>query len=266
MEEKWHELREIEAQRSDIIIKLKRIEEKQSTVSVDVYTKVKKDYEDKLKQINEEMAQHVDLIKNELASLKQEEEKVMQKEKEIKFKMEESSLRYSIGEYDEESFKKMRDENNKDMEVIESELQKLRERRKWLEDFVELKSIEETIDEDIEGAIEGIIKPATETVTPEKPEEEVKTKEEIEIEEHILEEEVPEEVAKLDELLVEEEAATPGTSEEQGLTPEPTEEPPKEKEEVGEKVPCPKCGHMNSPDSWYCEKCGAEILDSQQSL
>ena len=265
MEEKWHELREIEAQRSDITTKLKRIEEKKSTVSVDVYTKVKKDYEDKLEKIDEQMAQHVDLIKNELASLKQEEEKIMQKEKEIKFKIEESSLRYSIGEYDEESFKKMRDENDKDMKSIESELQKLRERKKWLEDFVELKSIEETIDEAIEGAVEGVIKPETETVAPEKTEEEPKPKEEIEIEEHILEEKVPEEVAKLDELLVEEEAARTETSEEQEPTPEAPEEPAKQKEEVGEKVPCPKCGHMNSPDSWYCEKCGAEILDTQQS-
>ncbi len=262
MEEKWHELREIEAQRSDIITKLKRIEEKKSTVSVDVYTKVRKDYEDKLKQIDGEMAQHVDLIKNELASLKQEEEKVKQKEKEIKFKMEESSLRYSIGEYDEESFKKMRDEDDEDMKAIQSELHKLHERKKWLEDFIELKSIEETIDEAIEGAVEGVIKPATETAAPEKPKEEVKPKEEIEIEEHILEEKVPEEVAKLDELLVEEEALKSEISEEQEPTPESTEEPSKQKEKVGEKVPCPKCGQMNSPDSWYCEKCGAEILDS----
>ena len=27
-----------------------------------------------------------------------------------------------------------------------------------------------------------------------------------------------------------------------------------------EGVGCPKCGMMNEPDSWYCEKCGAELL------
>jgi len=27
-----------------------------------------------------------------------------------------------------------------------------------------------------------------------------------------------------------------------------------------EGVECPKCGMMNEPDSWYCEKCGAELL------
>jgi uncharacterized protein YdcH (DUF465 family) len=27
-----------------------------------------------------------------------------------------------------------------------------------------------------------------------------------------------------------------------------------------EGVDCPKCGMMNEPDSWYCEKCGAELL------
>lgn len=32
--------------------------------------------------------------------------------------------------------------------------------------------------------------------------------------------------------------------------------------EAGEKdgVECPKCGMVNEPESWYCEKCGAELL------
>lgn len=42
-------------------------------------------------------------------------------------------------------------------------------------------------------------------------------------------------------------------------------EPAKPKK--GEKgVSCPKCGHLNTPDSWYCEKCGAEILETPESL
>lgn len=269
MEEKWQELRDIETQRSDIIAKLQRIEEKKSSVSIEVYGKVRKDYEDKLRQVDEQMAQHVDLVKKELAKLDQEEEKAAQHEKEIKFKMEESELRYSIGEYDEASYKKMLSENNEDMSAVKSQLKTLRERKKWLKDFIELKSIEETIEEAIEEAIE----PAEETALPEKPEraepeqvkEEAKPEKEIEIEEHILEEEVPEEVAKLDELLIEEETASQVASEEQEPTVEPPGEPSKEKKDVEERAPCPKCGHMNSLDSWYCEKCGAEILDTPPS-
>ncbi len=269
MEEKWRELRDIEAQRSDIITKLKRIEEKKSSVSLEVYGKVKKDYEEKLKQVDEQMAQHVDLVKKELATLDQEEEKVVQQEKELKFKMEESELRYSIGEYDEASYKKMLDENNEDMSAVKSQLKTLRERKNWLKDFVELKSIEETIEEAIEEAIE----PAKETVAseetkpaePEKITEKAKPEKEIEIEEHILEEEIPEEVAKLDELLVEEDAVSYEAPEGQEPKVEPPAEPSKGKEEAGEKAPCPKCGHMNSLDSWYCEKCGAEILDTPLS-
>jgi hypothetical protein len=269
MEEKWHELRDIETQRSDIIAKLQRIEEKKSSVSAEVYGKVKKDYEDKLKQVDEQMAQHVDLVKKELAKLDKEEEKAAQQEKEIKFKMEESELRYSIGEYDEASYKKMLDENNEDMSAINSQLKTLRERKKWLRDFVELKSIEETIEEAIEEAIEPAKEPAvpekTKPAEPEEAKEETKPEKEIEIEEHILEEEVPEEVAKLDELLIEEESVSQEVSEEQEPTVEPPGESSKAKKDAGARAPCPKCGHMNSLDSWYCEKCGAEILDTQSS-
>ncbi len=249
MNERWQELREIETQRSDIITKLHRIEEKKSTVSIEVYGKVKKDYEEKLKTVDEQMAQHVDLVKTELASLHQEEEKITKQEKEIKFKIEEIELRYSIGEYDEESFKKMHEENNESLNAVKMQLQKLQERRKWLEDFVELKSIEESIEEAIEEAIE----PPKETIEPKEPEPEIK------IEEHVLDKELPEQEAKLDELLVEEEELAP---EKQEITPESAEEPPSGEKEVGKNVPCPKCGHLNAPDSWYCEKCGAEILNS----
>jgi len=34
---------------------------------------------------------------------------------------------------------------------------------------------------------------------------------------------------------------------------------PEAKEKEG--VECPKCGLRNEPDSWYCEKCGAQLLE-----
>ena len=43
MEDKWQELQQIEGQRSDIITKLGRIEEKKVTVSVEVDEKVKRE-------------------------------------------------------------------------------------------------------------------------------------------------------------------------------------------------------------------------------
>lgn len=250
MQDKWQELRELEAQRSDIITKLEKIEEKKESVSLGVYKKVKNEYEGKLRKIDEKVAENVDLVKEELINLNQEEKRVVQEEKEINFKIEELELRYSIGEYDEESFEKLSDENKEKLVTAKTNLQKLQDRKQWLEDFVKIKTVEETI--------ESKIPEATPEVIPE-----VIPQADIKIDEHILEEKLPGEGKKLDELLVEEEAVIPKVPEEQqAAAPEVSPESDGEQEKS---IPCPKCGYMNAPDSWYCEKCGAEILDSQAS-
>ncbi len=41
---------------------------------------------------------------------------------------------------------------------------------------------------------------------------------------------------------------------------EETSDPQFDSEEVGEGLTCSKCNFMNSKDSWYCEKCGAELV------
>lgn len=246
MQDKWQELRELEAERSDIITKLEKIEEKKESVSLGVYKKVKNEYEGKLRKIDEKVAENVDFVKEELINLNQEEERVVQEEKEINFKIEELELRYSIGEYDEESFEKLSDENKEKLATAKTNLQKLQERKQWLEDFVEIKSVEETIESKTPEATPEVIPQA-----------------DIKIDEHILEEKLPGEEKKLDELLVEEEAVIPRVSEEQqAAAPEVSPESDGEQEKS---TPCPKCGYMNALDSWYCEKCGAEILDSQAS-
>lgn len=254
MQDKWQELRELEAERSDIITKLEKIEEKKESVSLGVYKKVKNEYEGKLRKIDEKVVENVDLVKEELINLNQEEERVVQEEKEINFKIEELELRYSIGEYDEESFEKLSDENKEKLVTAKTNLQKLQERKQWLEDFVKIKSVEETI----ESKTPVTTPEATPEVIPE-----VIPQADIKIDEHILEEKLPGEDKKLDELLVEEEAVIPKVPEEQqAAAPEVSPESDGEQEKS---TPCPKCGYMNAPDSWYCEKCGAEILDSQAS-
>jgi chromosome segregation ATPase len=238
MEEKLGKLRDLETKRSDVAEKLKRIDEKKSTVSVDVYNKVKKEYEDKLKKIEDKLGEYVDLITEEVKHLRSEESKVVEEEKAIKMKIEEAELRYSIGEYDDESFKKENEEHKGNLKTILDKLADLRERIKWFEDFVEIKGLEKTLEVEAKAPAEK----------------------DIEIEEHILEEKVPEGI-QLDELLMPEEAVKPDAAAAHEMVPEEPAPPPKKKS--GEKgVICPKCKAVNAPDSWYCEKCGAEILDS----
>ncbi len=238
MEEKWRKLRELEAQRSDISTKLQKIEDKKDTVSVEVFIKVKKEYEDKLKKFDAKLAEYVDLIKEDITSARQEEEKLLEQERESNLKIEELKLRYSIGEYTDDSFQQVEAEHNENIKAIAVKLDRLREKIKWFDDFMELKGLEASFEK-------------KEVAKPKKD-----TKKDILIEEHILEEKPAQEM-KLEDILVPEEAVKP----EAPVTEESVPKPIPPKTEV-KGVACPKCGFVNVPDSWYCEKCGAEILDA----
>jgi len=272
MEDKLDDLKDIEAQRSDLITKLEKIEAKKETVSNVVYEKVKMEYEQKLKKLDEKLTANVGLMKEELAHLKEEEKKIDEEEKAIRLDIEETELRYTVGEYDDESYQKVDKEKKGELNNITTKLQKVRERMKWIQDFLSIKEIEEKIEP--KRAEEEVVKTA-EQILEEKltPEEGVKVDEDIlqeikpesglTIDEHILEEKLTPEDMKLDELLVEEEAVQPEVTEEKTAKPEVSEkketveEPPKKDQEG---ITCPKCGHVNTPDSWYCQKCGAEIF------
>lgn len=236
MEDKMSLLKRLQAQRSDIMSKLNRIEEKRSSVSAEVYDKVKKEYADKLKGIDEQLTSNIDILAEEIQRLKAQEEEIIQKMKEAKFRMEEMELRYSIGEYDESSFKKAKAEDDVLMKQYDGELKRTRDGIQYYSAFTEGKEPE-----------------VVEAAPSEKP---VKEESKLTIDEHILEEKLPEEEVALEELLSEEEAVS------SGVTAGSAEEKSAE-EEKG--VACPKCNHINTPDSWYCEKCGAEILGASGS-
>ena len=235
-------LQELQAQRADVVGKLQRIDDKKSTVSVEVYEKVKKEYADKLKNIEAEISGHVDLLTDEIQRLKTKEEELIQSKKELKLKMEEVDLRYSIGEYDEDSFKKVKEEHGTGMSQFDEDLGKTREAISYYESFLTSKEPKPEPQPEPEKPEP---KPEPPKAEPAKPESELK------IDEHILEEKLPEEEIALEELLSEEEAVKPDITEEGAAEPKAAED---------KGVTCPKCGHVNTADSWYCEKCGAEIL------
>ena len=240
MEDKMSILKELQAQRSDVVNKLKRIEEKRSTVSAEVYEKVKREYADKLKGIETQLGGHIDLLTGEIQRLKAQQEETVQKQKDLRFRMEEIELRYSIGEYDEGSFKKVKGEHAAHMQQLEEELEKVNEMIAYYGSFLAPKPSKPEP------------KPVPKPVP--KPEPPVKRESELKIDEHILEEKLPEEEIALEELLSEEEAVKPEFATEGMAQPE---------KDKG--VTCPKCGHVNTADSWYCEKCGAEILGTSAS-
>lgn len=267
------ELQEIQVQRQDLITKLEKIEARKATVSTKVYEKVKREYEDKLKKLDERLAENADLMKAELERLNQEQEKIEQEEKEVRLDGEEIELRYTIGEYDEKSYKKAETEHNKKLNAIAAKLQEIHERMSWIQNILTPKEVEAAVEPEkpVEEAVKTTEQVVEEKLIPEEMEavddsilEEIKPDTGLTIDEHILEEKLTPEEMKLDELVVEEEAVKPETVEEGGeAKPEVTEEKetaeePSKKTQEG--ITCPKCGHVNTPDSWYCQKCGAEIF------
>lgn len=235
MEDKMSVLKGLQAQRDDIISKLDRIEGKKSSVSAEVYEKVKNEYAEKLKGVDEKLSGHIDLLSDEIQRLRVQEQKIIKSKKETKFKVEEVELRYSIGDYDKASCDKVKREGDARMKQLDGELQ------------IILKNIEY-----YGGFMKGKVPPAA--AAPSQPPEQ---ESELMIDEHILEEKLPEEEVALDELL----------SDDDALKQEPAvdrHEASGSEEDKG--VACPKCGHVNSADSWYCEKCGAEILGASGSL
>lgn len=236
MEDKMSVLRGLQTQRNDIAAKLKRIEEKRSSVSAEVYEKVRKEYAEKLKSLDDELSGHIDLLSEEVERLKSQEERIVQTKQETKFKLEEFELRYSIGEYDEGSYKRAKREGEARMNQLDAELRRVQESIQSYSAIMKGKSSEPP-------------KPA-----PRK--EPVHEDTGLMIDEHILEEKLPEEEVALDELLSDDDAFKSGKA-------EPAPQADTVPEEKG--VACPKCGHINTPDSWYCEKCGAEILGASGS-
>jgi len=236
MENNFEKLKAIENERNDLLKKLEKIEEKKAHVSNEVYLKVRGDYEARLKKLDEKIAENKELLMIEMKNAKKELSELLQKQKELKLHLEEIELRYSIGEYSEDKFNEFEKETKGNLAGVEERIRKLEDRIKWCEGLIGAEQVEEIrVIEEVEEV------PAVE---------EEKKGENLTIDEHILEEKLPDEVNKLDELLVETSALLEET--------EKKEEPKKEKKEEG--IACPKCGYLNPPDSWYCEKCGAEIL------
>ena len=243
MEHNLDDLKELEEKRNDITVKLDKIEERKSHVSHEVYEKVKKEYQEKLANLDKELSTHAELIKDELTRLEESESSDKIEAKDLQLKLEEIELRYTIGEYDEETYSQQKKEVSDKIDLLEDKLGNATKRKKWLQDMIAVKGAEPS--------------PPEEKAAPEE-----KVAADISIDEHILEQTLPEEAVKLDEIIVEEEAVRPTS--EPAVEPEPEIKPEEAVEAEPEQntVACPKCGHQNAQDSWYCEKCGAEILDT----
>ncbi len=288
MEDQLKDVKRLEHQRNELLAKLKLVEEKKDTVKPAVFEKVKRDYDDKIAAVTRELLGKKEYVEQELKTVESDRKKYSSLKEGIETELEELELRYSIGEHDDDTFKQMERELRHKLTEAEKGIKSVTERTAWMQDLLSLKGAAEPTTILGEEKAEEII-PTREEVFKEEPklEPEAQAEPEEKHEEKPEEksgEEVPaaepkkEEKFKFEDFFAELKGGPKKAAEEPPAKPEPPVEEPKSDlakdleieehifskqdafREQPKKIVCPKCGFDNNPDSWYCEKCGAEIL------
>lgn len=280
-------------QLDDLNEKIKGAQEKKHTVKPKIFQKVKADYEEKAKEIIEQLAEKAGPLKDEFKRVKEEEDRLREKRTGVEEELEEVKFRFSLGEYSKEKHDELAGEKADTLEKLEKEIVSIEKDSLLLEDI--LRRIEDALKPKEEPAR------APEPVEPVEPAQPAEAVEEFETVEKPLERHAPEDEERhgVHVLDGEAEAAAVAAPAETEITPEDAhtrsplddivreleremvvpEEPKPEAEEAPERVvpdavpsgfeeesdeekelKCPKCGFVNMADSWYCEKCGAELL------
>jgi hypothetical protein len=256
----------LEQQLNELNGKINMAEEKKTTVKPDIYRKVKADYETKKTVITKNLGEELKTLKIECERLKKEEEELKGKQGGIEDELDEVNFRQSLGEYSDEQYSELSKEKTDAIESIGAEIAQLANT---------LQPVKEIVDRVEEALKPKKAKPEEAPVTPPvTPRTEgavhVSVEPELVISEGGAVVEEPQTKTPLDDIAkeLEEEMVTPQAEElvadeEPELVIEEEEpslaestQPSEEEKEIN----CPKCGYPNMSDSWYCERCGAELL------
>lgn len=287
---KFEEFERLVQDLSNVKAKLLKLEERKNTVRESVYEKVKVDYEAKLKEVEKEIEDNRNYIEKAFNSCRSEIEDLVNKRNGIEEEIEELSLRHYLGEFDEEEYERLQQEKKDLLANLREELENSGTKIDFLKGFLpeslletlpkEAMAIshEEATAESVEISEESVEAPVESVEAPPESEEVTKQKapEGVSTEETVAETGEPptEEVAEAEEGPEEQPAEMLSEEEAEKLIEEkiyPAEETadilkqpelaPEAKEKEG--VECPKCGMINEPDSWYCEKCGTQLLEEK---
>ena len=297
--------------RDDLVKKISKLDEKKETTKEKIYLKVKSDYEKRLLELEEKIKENAAFVEERISTLKSTEEELKIERESFADKVEELKLRFDLGEFDDEEYKKVFEEEEKKLDDIDGRLGEVQKEINSISEFitdekeglekaeevavevsseqeVEKESIEEVAEEsvieaeeeakEVEEKAEGFVQekkfekefvPAESAETQEK---EIAESLEESIDDLLTESEGTEKTVEADEkpitpeIIPESEAVKEETSKLEGFVEDTgemvveKEEGIKTEEEETEGLKCPKCGFLNSKDSWYCEKCGAELL------
>ena len=229
---------------------LARIKATADSVSDDVRTRVKADYEARLKAVMEELRSHADDARQLVAQRKETLRELQKKEKEAAERLAETELRHEVGEYDEAQWAQVHKDALADLGAVRDELMGIERditRLVELDALVKVKPAPPTPPPSRDAAEELTLTPSSAPKAPEKRK------------------------TPIDELaflksVTEDDKNAPSPRRASGGQYQPDDlqdaahlAPVDEDAPVEKTLKCKECGTMNLATEWYCEKCGGEL-------
>ncbi|MEO0259228.1 MAG: zinc-ribbon domain-containing protein [candidate division WOR-3 bacterium] len=234
-----NELRELLEQKREIKARLDKLRSLRDKTKPTIFKKVYEDYNARLEKLNSVIEQKKETVRRLYSQYEKAKIGYLKEKSAHEDELEEAKLRYMVGEYEESVFRELEKEKRIEIESIKEKVKELDEKMRFLKEILEEKEvIKEVKTPEVSVKKSPPSPPAEEAI------------EELEELESILEESlkpIPEEKPKKkekEEFLVEEKFMDElGKGEEKKKT-----------------IICPKCGHENPPDSYFCEECGTELI------
>jgi hypothetical protein len=205
-----------------------------------VRTRVKADYEARLKAVTEELRAHADAARQLIAQRKETLLELQKKEKAAAERLAETELRHEVGEYDEGQWTQVHKDALADLGAVRDEMMDIER------DITRLEELDTLVKAKPGPAQRGGAPPRP----PEKREERRKTP--------------VDELAFLKSVTEDDRTPSPRrASGEQFQLDDPQDATPlapiDENAPVEKTLKCKECGTMNVATEWYCEKCGGEL-------
>ena len=229
---------------------LARIKATADSVSDDVRTRVKADYEARLKAVMEELRSHADAARQLVAQRKETLRELQKKETAAAERLAETELRHEVGEYDEAQWAQVHKDALADLGAVRDELMGIERditRLVELDALVKAKPAPPAPPPSRNVAEELTLTPSAAPKAPEKRK------------------------TPFDELaflksVTEDDKNAPSPRRASGAQYQPDDlqdashlAPVDEDAPVEKALKCKECGTMNLATEWYCEKCGGEL-------
>ena len=218
---------------------LARIKATADSAPEHVRTRVRADYEARLKAVTEELKAHADSARQLIAQRKETLAELQKKEKAAAERLAETELRHEVGEYDESQWTQVHKDALADLGAVRDELMDVER------DITRLEELDDLVwSKPSSGARAAPASPPR----PAPPEKRKTPMDELAFLKSVTDDEKS--------------APSPGRASgaqyqlDENATPEAPTDADAEPEKT---LKCRECGTMNVATEWYCENCGAEL-------